>query len=611
MKKNIFIIIFIFCMLITETVFAESIRIDEIIVTGSSTEMPRSVIPASVTVISEKDIKESGVSNVSDLLRNVPGLDVVQPGGAGKASSVFIRGANSSHTLVLIDGIRVNSPTTGRFDFADLSVDNIERIEIIRSPMSTLYGSEAMGGVIQIFTKRGSLTGGSVAFEAGSFGTTKESISTGIRKDYYDINLTASRFDTEGFSTIASGSENDSYENTNISSKIGIHRPGMTIGATAQLTEARTEIDGFDYTTFAASDDLNNRTNRRWSLLGFNIVSSMSNNWDNSFSMSSSRERIEGLDEDTPDNRSKLNTKIATADWHINIKSDDGNKLTLGYERQNKDGEVISSGGTYSKSFNNNALYLQESRKLNPSALLFAALRWDESGLYESALTYRVGTSINQTNELKWQAQYGTGFQGPTLNDLFWPGFGNPDLKPEKNSGWEIGLEETILSSALLSLTYYENNFTDLIQWDGTLKNIGKATSKGIEANIDWDLSAALHINGNYTYDETEDRKTNAYLLRRPLNKYGATFTIKPSGRSIFDIRYLHTGKRFDFDSDWDGKPEILKAYSKVDIFASYKLRQDTELYGRIENLFDKEYEEAKGYGTAGFSTYWGIKITL
>ncbi|HZX47647.1 MAG TPA: TonB-dependent receptor plug domain-containing protein, partial [Nitrospirota bacterium] len=385
MNKHVFIIIVISCMLITGNIFAESVRIDEIIVTGSSTEMPRSVIPASVTVISEKDIKESGVSNVSDLLRNVPGLDVVQPGGVGKASSVFIRGANSSHTLVLIDGIRVNSPTTGRFDFADLSVDNIERIEIIRSPMSTLYGSEAMGGVIQIFTKRGSLTGGSVAFEAGSFGTTKESISTGIRKEYYDINLTASRFDTEGFSTIASGSENDSYENTNISSKIGIHRPGTTIGFTAQLTDAKTEIDGFDYTTFAESDDLNNRTNRRWSLLGFNILSSMSNNWDNSFSISTSNERIEGIDEDTPDNRSKLNTKITSADWHINIKSADGNKLTLGYERQKKGGEVISSGGTYSKSFNNNAFYVQDSRNLNPSALLFAALRWDESGLYESA----------------------------------------------------------------------------------------------------------------------------------------------------------------------------------------------------------------------------------
>ena len=611
MKKIMLIVTFILCMLITESTFAENVKIEEIIVTGTSTGMPRSVIPASVTVITEKDIKESGISNVSDLLRKVPGLDVVQPGGTGKTSSVFIRGANSSHTLVLIDGIRVNSPTSGRFDFADLSIDNIERIEIIRSPTSTLYGSEAMGGVIQIFTKRGSLTAGSVSFETGSFGTTKESISTGIRKEYYDINLIASRYDTEGFSTIASGSEKDSYENTNVSSRIGIHRAGRTMGITAQLTEARTEIDGFDYTTFAASDDLNNRTNRRWSLLGLNMVSLHPNNWDNNLSISNSNERIEGLDEDTPDNRSNLGTNITTADWHINIKNNEGNQLTLGYEWQNKSGEVASSGGTYRKSFNNNALYIQDSRRLNPSALFLAGLRWDESGLYESAFTYRVGVSINQTNELKWHAQYGTGFQGPTLNDLFWPGFGNPDLKPEKNAGWEIGLEETILRSALLSLAYYENNFTDLIQWDGTLKNIGEATSKGVEANVDWDLSPALHINGSYTYNETEDKMTGADLLRRPLNKYGATLTIKPSGRSILDIKYLHTGRRFDFDSDWDGKPETLKAYSKMDIFASYKLRKDTELYARIENLFDKGYEEAKGYGTAGFSTFWGIKINL
>ncbi len=601
-------------MLITKSLYAESVRIGEVMVTGTRTETLLSDIPSSVTLITEKDIKESGISNVSDLLRLVPGLDVVQPGGTGKASSVFMRGANSSHTLVLIDGVRVNSPTTGQFDFADLSVDNIERIEIIRGSMSTLYGSEAMGGVIQIFTKRGMATTGSVTFEASSFGTTKENISTGIKKDFYDISLNASRFDTEGFSTAKSGSESDSYENTNIASRIGIHRAGRTIGITAQLTEARTEIDGFDYTTGAASDDLNNRTQKRWSILGIAMSSSHQNNLDNNISISSSKERIEGLDEDTlPENRSNLNTNIMTADWYINIKSGDGDKLTLGYEWQNKGGEVVSYYGAYSKSFTNNALYIQDQRRLNHSTNLLTAVRWDESELYESALTYRLGVSISQTEELKWHAQYGTGFRGPSLNDLFWPGFSNPDLKPEKNNGWEIGLEENILNSAILSLTYYENDFTDLIASDETWtpQNIGKATSKGVEANMEWDLSSIMHINANYTYNETENTKTNSYLLRRPLNKYGATFTIKPSGRSTFDIKYLHTGKRLDFDSDGDGKPEVLSAYSKVDLFASYKLRKNTEIYGRIENLFDKEYEEAKGYGTAGFSTFWGLRFSL
>ncbi len=611
MLNKIIIVSCIFCMLITGNLYAESVRIEEIIVTGSSTGMLRSDLPASVTLITASDIREKGISNVSDLLRDVPGLDIVQPGGTGKASSVFIRGANSSHTLVLIDGIRVNSPATGRFDFADLSIDNIERIEIIRSPMSTVYGSEAMGGVIQIFTRRGTSTAGSLSFESGSFGTTRESISTGIKKDYYDISLNASRLDTEGFSTIASGAENDSYENTSISSKIGIQRAGRSIGIITQLTEARTEIDGFDYTTFAASDDLNNRTDRRWSLIGINITSSHSDRWDNNLSISASGDRIEGLDEDTPENRSNLGTNIATVDWHVNLRSDAGSKLTLGYEWQRRSGEVVSSSGAFSKSFSNNAIYMQDSRRLNQYALLLAGLRWDESDLYESALTYRAGISINQSSELKWHAQYGTGFQGPTLNDLFWPGFGNPDLKPEKNKGWEIGLEETILSNTLFSLTYYQNEFTDLIQWDGTLKNIGKATSRGIEANIAWDISSALSVNGNYTYDEAEDKKTNTYLLRRPLNKYGAGLTVRPSGRTILEIRYVFTGKRYDFDTDFDGMPETLKAYSKVDMFVSYKVRKNAELYARIENLFDNEYEEAKGYGTAGFSTYGGIKLSL
>ena len=188
-------------------IYAENVKMDEVVVTATRTEALRYQTPASVTVISRKEIEEGQAATLSEVLRDVPGLDVVQQGGAGKTTSIFIRGAESRHTLVLIDGIRVNSPTAGGFDFADLNIGDVERIEIVRSPLSTLYGSDAIGGVIQIITKRGTASSATVGFEGGSYGTAKEDISAEVKKENYDLALTASRRDREAFYIPAGGGQ--------------------------------------------------------------------------------------------------------------------------------------------------------------------------------------------------------------------------------------------------------------------------------------------------------------------------------------------------------------------------------------------------------------------
>src|SRR3989337_46002 len=177
MKKVFVVLCGVLGLLMPGPIYAENVKMDEVVVTATRSEALRSQIPASVTVISRKEIEEGQAATLSELLRDVPGLDVVQQGGAGKTTSIFIRGAESRHTLVLIDGIRVNSPTTGGFDFADLNIEDVERIEIVRSPLSTLYGSDALGGVIQIFTKRGKASSASASLEGGSYGTTRETVS--------------------------------------------------------------------------------------------------------------------------------------------------------------------------------------------------------------------------------------------------------------------------------------------------------------------------------------------------------------------------------------------------------------------------------------------------
>ncbi|MBI5039604.1 MAG: TonB-dependent receptor [Nitrospirae bacterium] len=622
MKKVFVVVCCALGLMMSGPIYAENVKMDEVVVTATRTEALMSQIPASGTVISRKEIEEGQAATLSEVLRDVPGLDVVQQGGAGKTTSVFIRGAESRHTLVLIDGIRVNSPTTGGFDFADLNIEDVERIEIVRGPLSTLYGSDAIGGVIQIITKKGTASSATVDFEGGSYGTAKEDISAEVKKEDYDLALTASRWDVEGFSQASTGSERDGHQNTTLSSRIGLLRKGATrIDITARLTESKTDLDGWGVDG-RPMDDPNYQQQRRWSVLGISIASPLSSQWDHRLSISSSNEDLITFDEDTPSNRFRIRMGIKTIDWQHAIRKEEGHQLTLGYEWQDQSGEIESS---FNKSFSTNALYLQEQRGIGQSAQYLIGLRWDNSTIYESALTYRVGVSYFPTPGVKWHTQYGTGFHGPTLNQLFWPddGYfvGNPDLKPEKSRGWEVGVEQALSGALSLSVNYYANVFEDLIQprpvdpsdpfGKGTLRNVAQADSNGIEADAVWNLSPGVQIRGNYTYNDTEDRETHSYLLRRPLNKYDLVLRLGSSVKGHIEMKFLHTGKRFDYGSDSDGKPNSLPAYSRVDLLAAHRISKTTEIFGRIENLFDKGYEEVKGYSTAGVSAYGGLRMAF
>jgi len=589
-------------------VLAEGISLDEIVVTATRTEVPRSQIPGAITVITSKDIESAQVSNIPDLLRNITGIDVIQQGGAGKEASIFIRGANSEHTLLLIDGVRVNSTTTGGFDFGDLAVDNIERIEIIRGPSSTLYGSDAIGGVIQIITKRAKTSTASTSLEVGSFGTTRETISTEVKKERFDLSLAASHMDTEGFSAVKSGSERDGYQNTTISSRMGLSPGSATrIDMTARLSESKTELDGWNI------DDPNYQQQRRWYVLGIAISSPIATLWDHKLSLSSSGDRLVGLDVDTPFNRYTIDTGTWTVDWQHNIRTKDGSRLTFGYEWQRREGE---NQGNFRRSFSNHAIYLQDQRGGDGPVQLLAGIRWDESTIYESAFTYRVGLSYLQTEGVRWHAQYGTGFKGPSLNDLFWPGVGNPDLKSEKSHGWEVGVDRGLSDSLSLSLNYYENVFEDLIQWAPIdpsdpyslwmPQNVGRAVSSGWEAEMSWAPASFINLTVNYNYNDTEDRENGGYLIRRPLNKYGAEMKIGDPGRNLA-LRFLHVGRRFDAQ----GNQNPLAAYNRIDLTGLYRIGGGLEAFGRIENLLDAEYEEARGYGVAGFSSYGGLRMTF
>jgi len=267
----------------------------------------------------------------------------------------------------------------------------------------------------------------------------------------------------------------------------------------------------------------------------------------------------------------------------------------------------------FDKSIDNKALYLNNKLCLYDNALILnAGLRHDNHETFGSKTTYRIGVVKNIIpDQMRIRGSYGTGFRAPTLNELFWPDVGwfkgNPNLKPEETSAWEMGVEKNIFKDRLsLSLAYFEQKYTDLIVGWYPPQNIAKAEVKGIEANASLKVTDALTINADYTYLNTEDKTTGKKLPRSPKDKVTISADYRKNNL-VLNAQYIYVGKRYDRDRERDE----LKAYSLVNLGAAYEVSKGITLFGRVHNLFDKKYEEAKGFGTYGLSIFGGIRMSL
>lgn len=591
--------------------------LEEIVVTAARVARPLKETSSSVTIIDAGEIASTGENTVLEVLRGLPGLDVVQSGGPGATTSVFSRGANSSHTLVLVDGVEVNSPTTGGFNFANLSVDNIERIEIVRGPQSTLYGSDAIGGVIHIITQKGrGEPRWGISAEGGTFDTYRAALSASGNIEPFYYSLSISRFDTDGISRAKVGREDDGHENTSLSARISLSvSEDAELDFVLRYTDVNSDLDGFVGGTFA--DDLNYISDNESLIFSANFNQFLTEKWRHKVNISVNDENMEHKDPDTLSHNSKLNTRISGINWQHEFNPAETMSFVGGieWEEQKALSKGVPWGETalverFDESINNWGYYLNHQLNLQDSFFLSTGIRMDDHETFGSDINYQIGvTYLFSELPVKLRSNWGTGFKAPTFNDLFWPGGGNPDLLPEESTGYDLGVD-FMGERVHAGVTYFHNDIDNLIAWaplGSGAGNVNKANTEGAELEVSIQPLDELRITANYTYTETEDRGTGKELTRRPVNKYGISFHYHPQDKINLNLYFNHVGDRW---SNPDNTVE-LESYTLVNVTASYDWSENLQVFLRGDNIFNEDYEEVEGYGTPGISVFAGLRVTL
>lgn len=591
-----------------------------IVVTATRHETPIEAVGSSIDVITRSDIAAGHKASVSEILKDIPGVHIVQAGGVGTAPSVFIRGTKSEHTLVLINGVEINDPSDAdRGAYLTMfDTEIIERIEILRGPQSCLYGSDAIGGVINIITVPGK---GPSEFwlkaEGGSFATFKESAGARGGTDTMNYSVAATRIDSEGISAARKedgNTERDGYWQSSFFGQITFAPlDNLGIDMFVKYIDSQTEYDdggGID------SDNLDNVATRQNLLLRSQVrLNLLDSDWEQKLGVSlATHDRTY----ETAFGSSTFDSQLVKVDWQHNLIIGNAILLTAAIEYEDEAAEADSldreSAGTF-------GMFVQNQIDVTDSVLVGVAARLDDHETFGSEVTYRVAPiyKFSETGT-RLKATYGTGFKAPSLYQLYapaseWGNIGNENLQAEHSEGWDVGIEQEFLEDTFrIGATYFCNEIEDMIAFENGYVNKDQAEISGVELVATADMTDTLSLTASYTYTDAKDKPTGDALIRRPKDRATLGVNYKWRDNANLNVSVLYVGRRAD--KYWDNTmfssvDAELSAYTLVNVAGSYMLTDNVELFGRMENLFDEDYEEAKGYGTPGISAYAGMKTTF
>jgi vitamin B12 transporter len=575
------------------------------VVTATRTTENVAEVSSSVSVITAKDIEEKGITDFADALRETPGLWVYGNGHFGGQTSISIRGAGAGQTSILLDGVRIADPisTDNSFNLGMYSVNGIGQIEVVRGPQSTLYGSQAMAGVVNIITEKGQGAPKAwLSLEGGSHNTMLGQMGTKGKIENLNFSVSASGLTTDGISKAKDTQEDDAYKRTQLNGRIGWE---FSDKAELYFIGYFNNSD-LDYDSFygAPADSLDNeKVNSYTGIMGFD--QKILDWWDHKITLSQGE--IKRNYSDNSEYKSLLNT----AKWQHNLHYKDLNTLTLGVDWEEEKGDYSNPlyfDSLPEKSTHTTGLFLQDRLSLFESLFINAGVRADDHSEFGGKTTYRLGAAyLLKDFGTTFKANYGTGFKAPSLYQLYSP-YGNKDLDPEESTGWDVGVEQKLWQDKIrLGLTYFELKTDDLIAWNfATWKyyNVNEAKSHGIEAFASIEVCPWLTLDGTYTLTDTEDESTGKELIYRPKDKVSFGAKITPMEKLIFRLYGIYVGDRYSDAAN----TEKVDGYITMNASANYKLNEVFTLFGRVVNLFDEDYEEVKDYNTLGFSTFFGIR---
>jgi vitamin B12 transporter len=607
-------------------------KLDPVIVTGTKIETPAEQVGATVTVIDGEEIEQRVYQTVDEALRQVPGVEIRRSGSFGKTTSISIRGANPNQVQVLVDGVRVKSSTTGQAELSDIAPESIDRIEIIRGPQSTIYGADAIGGVVQIFTKKGS--GPPTAYasqEIGNYDTYRA--KTGISGSWkaFDYSLGFMHLESNG-QTINDGMNQNAvagrfgldlpWGNTRISGGVRYNKtdtgvPVEFVGNPAPIVPTIDPNTHQESETYTANADLRTRPvdwwegevryGRYWNKQHFIDPPDPFTcppatfgfcNFPGTFQ--TTRNEVEAL------------SHFHLAKWSTS---------TFGIEWREEEANVqgTSGFGPFSRTWS--GLFQQQFRFFD-RLFMAAGVRVEDNNNFGRTTTER-GSLAYVVKEWgsRLHGSAGSGFRAPTFNDLFFPGFSNPNLTPETSFSWDVGWDQKLFGDRVfIGFTYFDTKFTNLIACCvplavppfATTANIGRAKTKGVEVTSRVVILDNLVANFNYTYTDTENLDTGRPLPREPTNRYNGSLTWEPVKRLSLFSEIQVASKQFEPLGDLYNS-----GHTTVNLGGTWRILERwghlkaLDFTTRIQNVFNEQYQEVRGFPALGINALVGLRATL
>jgi len=636
--KKLTLAVFLSLPISPAQVSAQVQTLPDTVISATGIPTDASEVASSVTVITEEQIQRDQRRTLPDLLATVPGLNVVQTGGPGGQTSVFIRGTNADHVKVLIDGVDVSDPTSPRrtFDFGPLMTDDIERVEVLRGPQSGLYGADALGGVISITTKKGSGPAKWKAMaEAGSFGTFNQAmqVSGGTENTNYAFtvahNLTNSTPVTPPELLLpGQRRNNDWYNNYTYSGKFGADLSDIfSVNFAGRYTDTklRFTFDNFDlFPVVFPNFDRSVSTSHQFNGLGEGVWKLFDGRFNNRIGFAYTDVVRRVLDPATlfvpspspvPFDGDRM--KIY---WRSDLALAKGQTLLMGVEREEERARTFNPNGftpPQKASNGNTGAYVELQSAFNDRFFVVSNFRHDENEAFGAHHTWRVAPAfLILETQTKLKASYGTGFHAPSLAQLYFPFSGNPNLKPEVSKGYDFGFEQALLNSRVkFGATWFHNDVENLITFGPAPlflnMNIGKAKTHGLEAFVAAQITDRLQVRTDYTHTVAIDADTGAELQRRPRDKTSISLVWQPTNELTLSATALWVSGWFDFDRfGFALAPFKSDPYKIVNLAANYAINENLTVFGRIDNLFNEHYQDPIGFEKTGLGVYGGIRVT-